>query len=126
MQRYSVCGSQGWKLLLAMLSVTSLAACAVGYGGGYQEGYYGGRDHAQERHELARQARERDLERRVSAALEADPRTKIYSLKVTSQGDGAIVISGTPANGFIGRDMALRVASRVPGVRSVASSMTMD
>lgn len=129
MQRYSGRGSQGWKLLLAMLSVTSLAACAAGYGGGYQEGHRGGwgdRGHAQERQEVARQAYERDLERRVAAALDADPRTRIGDLKVTSQGDGVVMISGSPVNGIMGRDLALRAAARVPGVRSVANNMTMN
>lgn len=130
MQRYSGYLGQGWKLLMAALSVASLAACAAGYGGGYQDGYrggyYGDRGHAQERQEVARQAYERDLERRVAAVLDADPRTKINGLKVTSQGDGVVMISGSPANGIMGRDLALRAASRVPGVRSVANNMTMN
>ena len=67
-----------------------------------------------------------DLERRVAAVLDADPRTKINGLKVTSQGDGVVMISGSPANGIMGRDLALRAASRVPGVRSVANNMTMN
>lgn len=130
MQQYSRHGSRGWKLLMAALSVTSLAACAAGYGGGYQEGYRGGyhgdRGHAQERQEVARQAYERDLERRVAAALNADPRTRIGDLKVTALGDGVVMISGSPVNGIMGRDLALRAAARVPGVRSVSNNMTMN
>ncbi len=75
---------------------------------------------------MARQAYERDLERRVAAALDADPRTKIHGLQVTAQGDGVVQISGSPANGVLERDLALRAASRVPGVRSVANNMTVN
>lgn len=123
-------------LAAGVLSAWMLAACGGGYGGGYygggynSGGYYGGgrgdSGQADQRREAARQGYQADLERRVAAALNADPRTKIYDLKVTAQGDGVVVISGTPANGFMGRDMALRVASRVPGVRSVGSNLTMN
>lgn len=112
-------------LVVGVLSAWALAACAGGPDG-YRGDYYGDRGHAQERQEMARQAYERDLERRVAAVLDADPRTKIHGLKVTSQGDGVVMISGSPANGIIGRDLALRAASRVPGVRSVANNMTMN
>lgn len=123
------------RRLLVMAGVFSfavLSGCAAGYGGGGGYGGYGaydGRDRGDSRaarQEAQRQAYERDLERRVTAALEADPRTKIYSLAVTSQGDGVVMISGTPAQGIIGRDLALRVAARVPGVRSVANNMVLN
>lgn len=111
------------------LMACTLTACAAGpdgYRGGYYGNGHGDRDQAQERHEVRRQVYERDLERRVAAALDADPRTRIEGLKVTAQGDGIVMISGTPANGIIGRDMALRAATRVPGVRSVANNMTLN
>lgn len=131
-----------WGVVLA--SAWALTACAGGYGGWHDGGYGGPGDRgsdravrggysgyseggrAQERQEVARQAYERDLERRVTAALDADPRTRIESLKVTSVGNGVVKINGSPVNGVIGRDLALRAASRVPGVRSVLNDMTMN
>jgi len=127
MSQFSQRGGRRLALAAGILSVWALTACASGYDDyrGHR-GAYGDRGQAQDRQEAARQAYERDLERRVEAALNADPRTKIHGLKVTSQGNGAVLISGSPANGVIGRDMALRAASRVPGVRSVANNMTVN
>lgn len=120
---------RGLVVVAGALMACTLTACAAGpdgYRGGYYGNGYGDRDHAQERREVGRQVYERDLERRVAAALDADPRTRIEGLKVTAQGDGIVMISGTPVHGIVGRDMALRAAARVPGVRSVANNMTMN
>lgn len=105
-----------------VLAVTMMAGCA---GGGYGRGDNFGPVPGYDR-ETARQAHEQDLERRVMAALSADPRVGAADLKVQSQGDGVVMISGSPANGIAGRTLALRIAQQVPGVRSVINNMTMN
>lgn len=49
-----------------------------------------------------------------------------HGLTVHSQGNGVIVIGGTPANGPAGRDLALRIAKGVWGVRTVVNNMVMN
>lgn len=98
-----------------------LAGCA---GGGY--GWDAPREGPMSNREAARQAQEQNLQDRVMAALRADPRVGAQGLYVHSQGDGVIVINGTPANGPAGRDLALRIAKGVWGVRRVVNNMVMN
>ncbi len=101
-----------------------LAGCAGGgYGYGYDNADRGG---PMSNREAVRQSREQNTVERVTAALHADPRVGASGLRVHSQGDGVIVIGGTPANGSSGRDLALRIAERVPGVRTVVNNMTLN
>lgn len=121
-----------------------------GYGGGYGGGYRepgdwrdrdrdtwrggrrgpggGGYDDGRSRPDIARDAYERDLERRVTDAIQSspDPRAKVYNLKVTAQGDGSVLISGSPADGMMGRAVIQRIAERVPGVRSVGLNLVVN
>ncbi len=68
--------------------------------------------------------RNRTLEQRVMAVLKAEPRIKIMTLGVQAI-DGTVAISGTPET-LESRDLALRIAARVPGVRAVYSNMTFN
>ena len=98
-----------------------LTGCA---GGGY--GWDAPREGPMSTREAARQAHEQNIVDRVMAALRADPRVGAQGLTVHSQGDGVIVINGTPANGIAGRDLALRIAKGVWGVREVVNNMVMN
>lgn len=102
----------------------ALAGCAGGGFGGY--GYDSPREGPMSTREAARQAQEQNIQDRVMAALRADPRVGAQGLTVHSQGDGVIVIGGSPANGVAGRDLALRIARDVWGVRRVVNNMTMN
>ncbi len=103
------------------LGLTVLAGCA---GGNYD--WDAPREGPMSNREAARQAQEQNLQDRVMAALRADPRVGAQGLYVHSQGDGVIVINGTPANGPAGRDLALRIAKGVWGVRRVVNNMVMN
>lgn len=103
------------------LGLTVLAGCA---GSGYD--WNAPREGPMSNREAARQAQEQNIIDRVMAALRADPRVGVQGLTVHSQGDGVIVIGGTPANGTAGRDLALRIARGVGGVRRVVNNMVMN
>ena len=104
----------------ALAAAALTAGCA---GGGYDDGYegagYGSSGGPMSNREAARQAHEQRLEDRVMAALRADPRVGAQGLRVTSEGDGTVMISGTPANGIEGRTLALRIGK-------VVNNMTMN
>lgn len=111
----------------ALAAAALTAGCAGGgYGYGYDGGGYGSSGGPMSNREAARQAHEQRLEDRVMAALRADPRVGAQGLRVTSEGDGTVMISGTPANGIEGRTLALRIAQGVWGVRKVVNNMTMN
>lgn len=103
----------------SLFATLLLAGCAGSYGNYEGSGPMSNR-------EAARMAQEQDLERRVMAALQADPRVGAAGLKVVSQGNGVVMIGGTPANGIEGRTLALRIAERVPGVRRAINNMVMN
>ena len=73
-----------------------------------------------------KQMQNQDLTDRVRAALRSDPRVGAEGLQVKALGDGKVEISGTPANGLLGRELAMRLAQSVPGVRAVFNNMTMN
>ena len=73
-----------------------------------------------------RQMQNQDLADRVRAALRSDPRVGADGLQVQALGDGKIELSGSPANGLLGRELAMRLARSVPGVRAVFNNMTMN
>ena len=96
----------------AALAAAALTAGCAGGGYGYDGGGYGSSGGPMSNREAARQAHEQRLEDRVMAALRADPRVGAQGLRVTSEGDGTVMISGTPANGIEGRTLALMNRSR--------------
>ncbi|MBK6869328.1 MAG: BON domain-containing protein [Burkholderiales bacterium] len=113
--------------LLALPLLAAGTALLVGCaGGGYGYGYDSPREGPMSNREAARQAQEQNIQDRVMAALRADPRVGAQGLTVHSQGDGVIVIGGTPANGVAGRDLALRIAQGVWGVRHVVNNMVVN
>ena len=112
------------SLSASVSALALLGACANGYGSYGGQGPYEGT--VLSNREAQRQGYQQNLEDRVRAALRADPRVGASGLTVTSNGDSLITISGTPANGPAGRDLALMIARSVPGVRGVANNMTMN
>ncbi len=110
-----------------VLAVCSVAAAALlaGCAGSY-DGWNSPSSGHMSAESAARMARWQDLERRVMSALTADPRVGAHGLKAEVQSEGVVTISGTPANGIGGRDLALRIARNVPGVRQVVNNMVMN
>ncbi|WP_423457035.1 BON domain-containing protein [Ottowia sp. VDI28] len=109
---------------------TSLTACALATGailagcaggGGWSEP--GG---SMSNSQAAKASYAQNLEQRVMAALRADPRVGAQGLRVEGRSDGTVIISGSPANGTAGRDLALMIARNVGGVRNVVNSMVMN
>lgn len=109
----------------AVLATCALAAGALLAGcasdGGWSEP--GG---SMSNSEAAKLSHAQNLEQRVMAALRADPRVGAQGLRVEGRSDGTVTISGSPANGTGGRDLALSIARNVPGVRKVVNSMVMN
>lgn len=114
---------RSFALPLLAAGTAVLVGCA---GGGYGYGYDTPREGPMSNREAARQVQEQNIVDRVTAALRADPRVGAQGLTVHSQGDGVIVINGSPANGPAGRDLALRIAKGVWGVRTVVNNMVMN
>lgn len=110
-----------------LIGAVSLAAGALltGCAGGY-DGWNAPATGSMSPQSAARMSRWQDLERRVMAALSADPRVGAHGLKAEVQSEGVVTISGTPANGTGGRDLALQIARSVPGVRQVVNNMVMN
>ena len=107
--------------LMSMAGAVLLAGCAGGYDG------WNSPSSGHMSHESAvRMSRWQDLERRVMAALSSDPRVGAQGLKAEVQSEGVVTISGTPAHGIGGRDLALRIARSVPGVRQVVNNMVLN
>ncbi|MEZ5607812.1 MAG: BON domain-containing protein [Burkholderiaceae bacterium] len=102
----------------ALVALTVVAGCA---GGPYQAA--GGSLYNRD---AQRQMQNQDLEDRVRATLRSDPRVGVQGLQVKALGEGKIEISGTPANGLLGRELAMRLARSVPGVTAVFNNMTMN
>ncbi len=70
-------------------------------------------------------ARDEDLLRDVRAALEGDPVLKDSGIEAASVSDGVVLLRGEARR--LGDQLrALRLAARVPGVRSVASEVRFD
>ena len=102
----------------ALATLAVAAGCA---GGAYDAagGFLYNRD-------AQRQMQNQNLADRVRAALRSDPRVGAEGLQVQALGEGKVQISGTPANGLLGRELAMRLAQSVPGVRAVFNNMTMN
>ena len=107
--------------VLSLAAGTLLTGCAGGY-----DGWNSPSTGSMSPQSAARMSRWQDLERRVMAALSADPRVGAHGLKAEVQSEGVVTISGTPANGTGGRDLALQIARSVPGVRQVVNNMLMN
>ena len=102
----------------ALAAIALVAGCA---GGPYQAA--GGSLYNRD---AQRQMQNQDLADRVRAALRSDPRVGAEGLQVHALGDGKIEIGGSPANGLLGRELAMRLARSVPGVTVVFNNMTMN
>ena len=104
-----------------LAAIALVAGCAGGYGSPYQAP--GG---SMYNHDAQRQMQNQDLADRVRAALRSDPRVGAEGLQVSALGEGKIEIGGSPANGLLGRELAMRLARSVPGVTAVFNNMTMN
>ncbi len=113
-------------LALCSLAAGVLLAGCAGNGGWSDQGGWNDQGGSFSNRETARLSYAQNLEQRVMAALRADPRVGAQALRVEGRADGTVVISGSPANGPAGRDLAMMIARNVSGVRNVVNSMVMN
>ena len=119
MSRFNTSPTRTVLIGCALATGALLAGCAGGGGWSEPGGSMSNTEAAKLRHA-------QNLEERVMAALRSDPRVGAQGLRVEGRSDGTVVISGTPANGTAGRDLALMIARNVAGVRKVVNSMVMN
>lgn len=100
-------------LLVSLLAAAILSACG---GGGYHQHPVTSND--------VRQNQDRVLAEQVRRALAADVRVGAETLTVTAV-EGTVWLGGTPKD-LRARDLALRTAERVPGVRRVVNNMVFN
>ncbi len=111
-----------WLRGLAAGGALATLAIAAGCAGGAYDAAGG----SLYNRDAQRQMQNQDLADRVRAALRSDPRVGAEGLQVHALGEGKVQISGTPANGLLGRELAMRLARSVPGVTAVFNNMTMN
>ncbi len=111
------------RRLLPALAFTALAVLAGCAEGPYRDGSYRRGGQPVTRNDVM-QAQDSATAARVRQALASDVRVGAETLTVRVV-DGVAEISGSPKD-LRARDLALRIAGRVPGVRTVLNNMSFN
>lgn len=107
-------------LLAALLMAAALTGCGGGYGGGRHPNYPNYPSYPSNPADAA-QAADNATAARVRGALAADVRVGAETLTVKVV-NGVVELGGSPKD-LRARDLALRIAGRVHGVRTVVNNM---